>query len=179
MALALVSSYACPYNEQVIRSQRTYLLIATALIGGCSSVENGRSALRRNDTPLDAVIAFHARAQTLKGADWAREYSRLAALTGDESRCLRQAILAAAPAAPDYAHPAALFEQCERELRKRDSPLLGLATLLRSEYAERVRCEEKAREANRRADEATQKLNDLRAIERNLRERGQGTGRGP
>jgi hypothetical protein len=48
--------------------------------------------------------------------------------------------------------------------------------LLRAEMAERARGDERLREAQRRAEEQTQKLNELKAIERNLLERGAAPG---
>lgn len=159
-------------------SHRTCLAFALALLGAaCATPPEGARPywLKNNATvsAVDSMIAYHAYAWTLSGSEWQRENARLgaAARQPDESLCLRQAILAGVPAAPERARAASQFEQCERELRKRESRLLGLASLLRAEQGERLRADERQRDANRRAEELAQKLNDLKAIEKTLLER--------
>ena len=160
---------------------RHALVVAASLgLAACGTLAPQRPYWIKSDSPapassVDAMIAYHAFAAGLGAADWARESARLrtTAREADETQCVRQAMLAAAPAAPaaERAQAGAAYEQCERELRKRESSLVGLVVLLRVELAERIRSEERQREAQRRADEQTQKLDELKAIERNLLER--------
>lgn len=137
------------------------------------------AAAPRQFSPLESMIAYHGYAWSLSGAEWAKENARLrvavATRDAEETLCVRQALLAAAASAPAHerAQASGLFEQCERELRRRDSQLSGLVALLRMEFAERARLEERQRDTARRADELAEKLDELRAIEKTLLERNQ------
>ncbi len=163
-------------------------LCATALLAACSHVppvDGKRPYWLKSDaqanSPLESMLAYHAYAWSLSGSDWQRENVRLNTSTrsNDDSLCLRQAILAGVPAAPERSRASGLLEQCERELKRRDSRLLPLATLLRNEAAERSRSDERLRDSNRRAEELAQKLNELKSIEKNLLERSQPAPRAP
>jgi len=163
---------------------RFIALVASLSLAACGTLDEGGAQPHRLkvDTPrvpalLESMIAYHGQAWGLNGAEWAKESARLraAARGADETLCVRQSLLATAPAAPAHerAQAAGLLEQCERELKRRESRLTALVTLLRAEFAERGRIEERQREATRRADELADKLNELREIEKTLLERSQ------
>lgn len=163
---------------------RSLVILASLSLAACGTLDGDgaqpywlKADAPRFSSPFEAMIAYHAYAWSLSGADWAKENARLRAIAraADETLCVRQSLLAAAPVAPapERAQAAGLFEQCERELKRRESRLTGLVALLRAEFAERGRLEERQRESARRADELADKLNELRAIEKTLLERNQ------
>jgi hypothetical protein len=144
------------------------LLLAVGL-SGCGTLGSRLAGDSAN------LLAYHAHVRGLSAAEWAKEndQSRPGKDDGDLPR-LRQAVLLAAPSATprDHARALQLFEQLEREHRS-DSQLQNLIGALRAELAERRRLEEKNRDEARRADDAEQKLDALKAIEKNLMEREQ------
>lgn len=163
---------------------RSIAFLASLSLAACGTLEGGGSQpywlkadAPRFSSPLESMVAYHGYAWSLSGTEWAKENIRLraAARDADETLCVRQSLLAAAPAAPAHerAQAAGLFEQCERELKRRESRLTGLLALLRVEFAERSRSEERQRESVRRADELAEKLDELKAIEKTLLERNQ------
>ncbi len=128
----------------------------------------------------ESLAAYHAYVWNLTAAEWARESERVHGAVGRDQHLfqrVREAIVAAAPAAPQREHARAqqLLEQCEREAQNAPS-LKALIALLRDELAERRRLEDRLRDETRRADEADQKLGALKAIELNLLERGRPAG---
>lgn len=178
--------FACRYNESMlVRSlgRLLCLLIAVVFLVACGAQPVKRPDWVKSETQtsismFESMIAYHAFAAGLSTTDWVREMANLrtSPRTNDETLCVRQAMLAAAPGAPaaERAQAVGVYEQCERELRRRDSQLVGFVALLRAELAERIRYEERLREAQRRADERAQKLDELKEIERNLLERSTG-----
>lgn len=175
--------FTCRYNEAMqvhLLSRLLCTLIAVVFLAACGTQSVKRpywikSESRISSSTLESMIAYHAFAATLGMTDWVREMANLRTELGtnDETLCVRQAMLAAAPAAPaaERAQAIGAYEQCERELRRRNSQLVGLVEMLRAELAERIRYEERLREAQRRSDERAQKLDELKEIERNLLER--------
>lgn len=123
----------------------------------------------------ESLVAYHRYVWSLDTVEWARESERVrdAARNPSLFQRLRQAVLAAAPAASprDHARAQQLFEQCEAEAKNAGASLKAVIVLLRDELAERRRLEERVREEARRAEELDQKLGALKAIELNMLQR--------
>jgi hypothetical protein len=160
------------------------LLLLAALLPACTSVSwrgSGDQYWLKASSPAivtatDSLLAYHAYVRGLSASEWSKEAEQAreaASRDGSEFQRLRQAIAAAAPAAGPREHVRALqqFEQLERDSQKRNSALGGLIAAFKAELAERRRLEEALRDESRRADGLEQKLDALKAIERNLLDR--------
>ncbi|TWO79230.1 hypothetical protein [Denitratisoma oestradiolicum] len=129
-------------------------------------------------TTTDSLIAYHAYVRSLSGAEWNRESEQVREAVqkdGSEFQRLRLAMVMAVPLTGPREHARAMqqLEQLERETQKQNSSLHGLIAALKAELAERRRLEDALRDESRRADDLEQKLDALKAIERNLLERSQ------
>ncbi|WP_145840798.1 hypothetical protein [Denitratisoma sp. DHT3] len=163
---------------------RLACLLLSLALSACSSVSlrgSGNQYWLKASAPAivtaaDSLFAYHAYVRGLSAAEWSKENEQVretANRENSEFQRMRQAIAAAAPAAGAREHVRALqqFEQLERESAKQNSSLRGLIAALRSELAERRRLEDALREESRRAEDLEQKLDALKAIERNLQDR--------
>jgi len=125
---------------------------------------------------LEASLAYYAHARTLGPAEWTRENEALkeaVARTPADFHRLRQALLLLSPAAPakETGRLAPLLERLEKDTQRSTSGLHPLVVLLRAEVEERRRLEEKLRDESKKNEELEQKLEALKAIEKNLIER--------
>lgn len=127
-------------------------------------------------TTTDSLIAYHAYVRSLSSAEWNRESEQVREAVqkdGSEFQRLRLAIVMAVPITGPREHARAMqqLEQLERETQKQNSSLHGLIVVLKTELAERRRLEDALREESRKVDDMEQKIDALKAIERNLLER--------
>lgn len=128
-------------------------------------------------TTTDSLIAYHAYVRSLSSAEWNRESEQVREAVqkdGSEFQRLRLAIVMAVPITGPREHARAMqqLEQLERETQKQNnSSLYGLIVVLKAELAERRRLEDALREESRKLDDMGQKIDALKAIERNLLER--------
>lgn len=156
-----------------------------ALLSACSPLLP--ATVRGEDTPwlkadaprpaslADAGLSYYAHVRGLNVSEWARENEALreaAARTPSDFLRLRQALLLLAPSAPakEQARLGPLLDRLERDTQKSPS-LHALVQLLRSEFEERRRLEDKLREEGKKTEELEQKLEALKAIEKNLLDR--------
>lgn len=145
-------------------------------------------SVRSEDTPwlkadaarphslADAGLSYYAHARGLNAAEWARENEALreaVARNPSDFLRLRQALLLLAPAAPakEQARLGPLLERVERDTQKSPASLHALVQLLRGELEERRRLEDKLRDEGKKNEELEQKLEALKAIEKNLLDR--------
>jgi len=162
------------------------LLFVVSLLAACAP--SGPSAVRGEDTPwlkpgaprpasvVDAALAYHAHVRTLGPSDWNRENEALKdafAKSPSDFQRLRQVLLLLAPNAPakEQGRLPALLDRLEKDTQKSTFGLHPLVVLLRSEFDERRRLEDKLREESKKNEELEQKLEALKNIEKNLLER--------
>ncbi|HRE16489.1 MAG TPA: hypothetical protein PLW86_05390 [Rhodocyclaceae bacterium] len=163
-----------------------FLLFIISLLAACAP--SGPAAVRGEDAPwikpdaprpasvLDAALAYYAHVRTLGPNDWNRENETLKetyAKSPSDFQRLRQALLLLAPNAPakEQARLVPLLDRLEKDTQKSAFGLHPLVVLLRSEFDERRRLEDKLREENKKNEELEQKLEALKNIEKNLLER--------
>lgn len=172
--------------RSMCRPAHLALTLLAAFLAACSPVTLRGSGnqywLKSSSTVIltttDSLIAYHAYVRSLSGAEWNRESEQVREAVqkdGSEFQRLRLSIVMAAPLTGPREHARAMqqLEQLERETQKQNSSLHGLITVLKAELAERRRLEDALRDESRRADDLEQKLDALKAIERNLLERSQ------
>lgn len=160
------------------------LALLAALLAACSPVTlrgSGNQYWLKSSssvilTTTDSLIAYHAYVRSLSSAEWNRESEQVREAVqkdGSEFQRLRLTIVMAAPITGPREHVRAMqqFEQLERETQKQNSSLHGLIVVLKAELAERRRLEDALREESRKVEDMEQKIDALKAIERNLLER--------
>lgn len=114
--------------------------------------------------------------RALTGSEWTRENENLKETLGKnagEFDRLRQIMFLVAPASParERSRVVPLLMMLEKDAQKSGSALMPLIQLLRTEFDERRRLEDKLRDETRKSDDLEQKLEALKAIEKNLSER--------
>lgn len=165
---------------------RLLAALSSIQLAACGALTGSRDPYWLKDesprfpSTIDSLTAYHAYVWNLTAAEWPRESDLVRETVACDGRLfqrVRQAIVAAAPAAPhpERARAQQLLEKCEGEARN-DASLRSFIALLRDELAERRRLEERARDETRRADALDQKLRELKAIEVDLLERARPAG---
>ncbi|HEX8964667.1 MAG TPA: hypothetical protein VF801_16830 [Rhodocyclaceae bacterium] len=170
--------------------KRLASILLVLALAACGSMTGPRDQYWLKDGaprfPSDAesLVAYHRYVWRLDTVEWARENERVrdaAARSPGPFQRLRQAVLAAAPAATprDHARAQQMLEQYEHDTPNGDAALKAVVGMLREELAERRRLEERVREEARRAEDLDQKLGALKAIELNMLQRRKPAGRKP
>lgn len=167
-----------------MRKLSSILFFCSGLLAGCAQFGASSSdaywikadAKKSAMTPVESALAYYAYVHPLTGVEWVRENESLKEAVGKsaaEFDRLRQILLLIAPAAParERLRAPQLLAVLEKDAQKSGSAFLPLIQLLRTELDERRRLEDKLRDESRKSDDLEQKLEALKAIEKNLSER--------
>lgn len=161
------------------RGALVLLLALGALLGGCAGLPAPPGWVRPGEEPVARTLAYARRLHTLSDDALQREYtalSRPSARKKDVADRLRLALLLMGPdpRLRDDAKAAALLRDIAQD-KAADPETKDFAVLLAQVAEERLRraerCQalaEKGKEAQNRADALQEKLDALKAIERNI-----------